>query len=206
MQRLIDLLFTPRCIGCSQIGEHLCQNCERHLVPISSNRFAGYESISTAGDYGGWLRDALIEYKSGNKKISNGLSLVITGTLLATRLPQPLTLVPIPTSREKIAERGFDSLQEILKSIELDPVRYPIKLGQLQVRAGVKDQVGLSAQERKRNLLGAFQSVSQISGNVCVIDDVITTGATLNAARTALKLAGAQRIFGVAICGSKQWR
>jgi ComF family protein len=206
MARLSDLLFTPSCIGCAQFGEHLCQNCEQNLEPITSRKFAGFEAIAMASEYGGWLRESLIRYKNGQKQISPGLAKVLATTLLTAQFPRPLTLIPIPTTREKMAQRGFDSMHEILKSLEVDTSQYRIEFGQLQVRLGMLDQVGLSALERKRNLAGAFKSTSQIAGTVCVVDDVITTGATLNAASQALKVAGAQRVFGLAICGSKQWR
>jgi predicted amidophosphoribosyltransferase len=64
------------------------------------------------------------------------------------------------------------------------------------------DQVGLNAAQRQTNLAGAFGARKIISGTVLLVDDVVTTGATLNSAARALRFAGAQRILAVALCGT----
>lgn len=76
----------------------------------------------------------------------------------------------------------------------------------LFLRRTVVDQVGLSALQRQENLDGAFGTRWAINGNVVIVDDVITTGATMNTAAKALKYAGAQRVFGLALCGTPKTR
>ncbi len=74
--------------------------------------------------------------------------------------------------------------------------------GALYLNREVKDQVGLSARERQTNLAGAFAARQRFSGTVLIVDDVVTTGATLTNAANALRIAGAQSIFALTLCGS----
>lgn len=74
--------------------------------------------------------------------------------------------------------------------------------GALYLGREVRDQVGLDARQRQTNLAGAFTARQRLSGTVVIVDDVTTTGATLTNAAKALRIAGAQSIFAIALCGS----
>lgn len=74
--------------------------------------------------------------------------------------------------------------------------------GALYLGREVRDQVGLTARERATNLAGAFAARQRFSGTVVIVDDVLTTGATLSNAAKALRIAGAQSIFAITLCGS----
>ena len=78
--------------------------------------------------------------------------------------------------------------------------------GALYLRREVQDQVGLTARERAANLAGAFTARQRFSGTVVIVDDVVTTGATLTNAAKALRIAGAQSIFAITLCGSPDAR
>lgn len=74
--------------------------------------------------------------------------------------------------------------------------------GALYLGREVRDQVGLDARQRQVNLAGAFTARQRLSGTVVIVDDVTTTGATLTNAAKALRIAGAQSIFAITLCGS----
>ena len=74
--------------------------------------------------------------------------------------------------------------------------------GALYLGREVRDQVGLDARQRQANLSGAFTARHRLSGTVVLVDDVTTTGATLTNAAKALRIAGAQSIFAIALCDS----
>jgi ComF family protein len=159
-----------------------------------------------AGEYSGWLRDSIICYKNGEAKYTELLSQLLGLTLERFVEASKLTLIPIPSSQQKIKERGFDSMANLCA--KLPSVRQGVQLdsANLFLRRRVVDQVGLSAAQRQSNLSGAFGVRRVISGTVVLADDVITTGATMNTAARALKYAGAQRVLALALCGTPRIR
>jgi ComF family protein len=117
-----------------------------------------------------------------------------------------LTLIPIPSSQQKVRDRGFDSVANLCGQIAQDKTSVKFDDSNLYLRRQVLDQVGLSAAQRHDNLEGAFGTRRAMYGTVVIVDDVITTGATLNSAAKALRFAGAQRIFALALCGTPKTR
>jgi ComF family protein len=107
-------------------------------------------------------------------------------------------IVPVPLARGRLLARRFNQAQILAAEAAKDagkPLR-PFALVRLRSTA---HQVGLSRSERKRNVSGAFRvppaAIPSISGKaVVLVDDVITTGATVSAAAAALKKAGARRV------------
>ena len=119
---------------------------------------------------------------------------------LASRpIPEVDLIVPMPLHPKRLAERGFNQALEIARGL----VRYrsrPIEpRGVLRVKDTLP-QTGLPYEERAKNVRGAFLCELDLSGaSVAVLDDVMTTGATLNELARALKGAGATRVENLVI-------
>lgn len=193
---LSDLLFTPRCLGCQSIGRHICHSCRTHLRPSHFELPESKLQVWAAGNYEGWLRDAIVKMKTGSRGQVFGLA-----RLLSDRLPDDCRIVSVPTSRQKIKERGFDSIALLCRQIvrlRSDITYAPVLL----LHRPVQDQVGLSALARRANLDGAFISKMRLSGAFVVIDDVITTGSTVQECERALRLAGAEKVSAFSVCAS----
>jgi ComF family protein len=206
MSILKQLVFTPRCLICSRLGVEYCATCINSIKPFGARDLNELEACFCAGEYSGWLRDSLICYKNGDARYTEMLSQILFNTFERFFESEKSTIIPIPSSPQKVRERGFDSVANLCirlaskkKSLSLDNTN-------LFLRRQVVDQVGLSAAHRRANLEGAFGIRRAVYGTVVIVDDVVTTGATLNSAAKALKFAGAQRTFALTLCGTPKTR
>lgn len=206
MSVLKQLVFTPRCLICSHLGADFCFTCINTVKPFRARDLSELEALYCAGEYSGWLRDSLICYKNGDARYTTMLSHILFNTFEKYFRSESLTVIPIPSSPQKVRERGFDSMANLCNKLASDRKSICLDSANLFLRRHVVDQVGLSAIHRHANLEGAFGVRRAVHGTVVVVDDVVTTGATLNNAAKALKFAGAQRIFGLALCGNPKTR
>ena len=206
MSILKQLVFTPKCLICSRLGVEICLSCIKGVTPFRAKDLSEITACFCAGEYSGWLRDALICYKNGDARYVELLSQVLYNTLDKFLGVNNLTLIPIPSSHQKIKERGFDSVANICSNMIQRDKSLAMDETNLFLRRIVLDQVGLTAAQRHSNLAGAFGIRRTVHGTVVVVDDVVTTGATLNSAARTLKFAGAQRVFALALCGSPKTR
>lgn len=196
---LRDLLFTPSCLGCNLLGEWVCQKCLKDLKVQTSRQIPFVDQVIAANFYDGWLREKVISYKSGEFHLARGLAEVLIHKCLTQT--NKTTLVPIPSSQEKIKLRQIDTMLHVTKQIHQLDRNYQITPN-LQLIKKVSDQVGLSHQSRVENLRNAFGVNQKITGDVILIDDVITTGSTMSSAAKTLKLAGAKSVIAVALCSA----
>ena len=206
MSILKQLVFTPRCLICAQLGVDFCISCIEKIQPFRARDLSEIEVCFCASDYSGWLRDSVICYKNGDARYTNLLAQLLSRTLDKLDVTENLTLIPVPSSQQKISERGFDSMANLCTNLIRERESLNLDTSNLFLRRTVVDQVGLTALQRQENLDGAFGTRRVINGTVVIVDDVITTGATMNSAARALKYAGAQRVFALALCGTPKTR
>jgi len=206
MSILKQLVFTPRCLICAQLGIDFCLSCIEKIRPFRARNLSEIEVCYCAGEYSGWLRDSVICYKNGDYRYTKLLAQLLSRTFDRLNVVQNLTLIPVPSSQQKISERGFDSMANLCANMRRGRDSFNLDTSNLFLRRTVDDQVGLTALQRQENLDGAFGTRRVINGTVVIVDDVITTGATMNSAALALKYAGAQRVFALALCGTPKTR
>lgn len=107
-------------------------------------------------------------------------------------------IIPVPLGPRRLIERGYNQAELIARetALELDVEIVPALLRVRETRP----QVGLTREERLRNVEGAFQASSEAAGGCwLLVDDVCTTGATLGACAAALKAAGARQVYAVTL-------
>ena len=152
------------------------------------------------------LRRVLVAWKeTGNTRLTSVLDHLLAAAVLEHVRPGlAIALVPVPTSRRSRRERGCDLVDELARSAGrlLRQVGVDAQVVQAlgPVRATV-DQVGLGAAERARNLDGAFRLRTErrlAERDVVVVDDILTTGATVSEAVRALS-AARHRPVGIAV-------
>ena len=129
--------------------------------------------------------------------------------LLADLLARPLEdrplhldlLVPVPLSARRLRERGFNQAEQIATALA-SRIGVPVEQTVLQRTRHTRPQVGQTSDQRQTNVAGAFTCLSpeRVTGRrVGLVDDVMTTGATLRACADELRAAGASRVYGLVI-------
>lgn len=188
---LVEAVFPPQCAACDDAGrEPFCRICAEALEPAEPVEIEGAEAACALWTYGGPAADAIQALKYGGKW-TLGRAL---GEVMATRLvdlPEVDLVVPVPVSKAGLVARGYNQARELSRGIPR-PVR-PRAL----VRRPGPTQVGLDRAARLANLRQAFSPGPEpVEGRrVLLVDDVITTGATAQAATFALLDAGAKAVI-----------
>ncbi|MEZ5091585.1 ComF family protein [Nocardioides sp.] len=204
-----DLLLGGRCCGCARPGRVLCRAC-RAVLPRSPRPAwptptpAGLAPPWALGDYAGTLRALLLGHKERRQLALAGPLGELLSLAVGAAVPgdDPVLLVPAPSRRSAVRERGHDATARLVAAAgralrgQDRPVR---EVPLLAMRTGVLDQAGLDARQRAANLTHslwvpperlarAARPVARVRVVVC--DDVITTGATAREAQRALEAVG----------------
>ncbi len=207
---ILDLLYPQFCFNCQREGSYLCEDCQSTLR--ISNIHQKYQSqnlkdLYFALPYQETLIKNLIQkfkYRPLVKELANPLtSLIITHFQLLDNKPNfsGFTLIPVPLEKSKLKWRGFNQAEEIGKELAKF-LKIPLILDCLVKIRETLPQVELSDQERKENVKDAFsiKNGSQILGKkILLVDDIYTTGSTLEECAKVLKKAGAKEIIGIVI-------
>ncbi|MCX6404726.1 MAG: hypothetical protein NTW81_04365 [Actinobacteria bacterium] len=197
MTKIFSSIFPAKCIRCSRIENGLCEICRASLQIARGVDLPGIDQCWSAGPYSGWLRDAVLAYKSGRIEYRDGLVDVLN-EVMQTAGYIPDCIVNIPSTIYKVRGRGFDTVGELsfaLAKRTKTQVRPVLKFARK-----IQDQVGLDRLERVENLASAFTAEQVLYARVALIDDVVTTGATVIAAAKTLRLCGAKKIFTISLC------
>ncbi|HYP40899.1 MAG TPA: ComF family protein [Chloroflexia bacterium] len=203
--RLLDLLYPPRCGGCDRRGTLFCDACLLAVtVPIFDREdVAGVGLLISAGTFDGPLRTAIHNFKyESDTPLAKPLAQVLSNVLARDESAEldgdPLALVPVPLHIERRKARGYN--QSELLARELSKLTgWGVMKGLERVRE-TRSQVGLSAQERRENMQGAFAWRGDVvPQRVLLIDDVCTSGATLSECAIALQKAGVEEVYAATV-------
>lgn len=166
--------------------------------------------VVAAGEYGGGLRSALLAFKErGQRALAGPLAAYLSDAVDVSRrqLGEPAgapLLVPVPSSRSAARQRGGDHLLRLLA--EVAPQNGLDVLPALRLAGRGRDSVGLSAAQRSANLAHRMRAIPVLSDRpVVIVDDIVTTGATLQEASRALQAAGWQ-VAGAAVIAATRLR
>ncbi|MEZ0068345.1 putative amidophosphoribosyltransferase [Streptacidiphilus sp. MAP12-20] len=206
----LDLLLPASCVGCGLGHAQLCGPCRALLEAAEPHRARpahpppGLPEVYAALPYGGEVRQALLAHKErGALRLAPPLGRALAGAVRAAvpvepGCARPLLLVPMPSAAHATRARGHDPTTRLARAAAgaLRGARIPARVvpALRHVRA-VADQAGLDAAARRRNLRGALgvdrRGRDLRSGHVLLVDDLVTTGASLAEAARALSEAGA---------------
>jgi predicted amidophosphoribosyltransferase len=196
LSALLDLVLPTRCVGCGSPIAALCPLCmpAGELVRVGSA-----PPTVAAAPYADAVRAALIAYKErGRRDLARPLGALLARAVLgalggfdAERAPPRRTvLVPVPSAHAVAAARGGDHVARLARRVAPSTGLRPA-LDVLVLTRAVRDSAGLGSAERRANLSGAMVARLPPAGSAAVlVDDIVTTGATLGEARRALVSAG----------------
>jgi ComF family protein len=217
---LVDLLFPLRCLGCDREGSLLCPSCADALprirqpicqrcgvsvqagmlCPACLSQPMSIDGIRSVLLYGGIARQAIHELKYRQlKAVAVPLGKLLADFLRTYPLPADV-LVPVPLHPKRLRERGYN--QAALLARELGRLAgLPVEEGWLlRQRDTLTQATAASAAQRRSNVRDAFSCSRELDGErVLLIDDVSTTGATLDACASALKASGAGSVWGLTV-------
>jgi predicted amidophosphoribosyltransferase len=200
---LADLVLPRTCAGCAVPGRVLCGRCAELLTRphVAAPRLfpEGFPPTVAAGSYSGPVRPAVIAFKErGRAELAGplGTALALAVAAAAAGVPGaagPLLLVPVPSSRAALRHRGRDHVRELTRCAvgELRAAGVPAaEVSLLRRRGRVRDSAGLSTAQRRANLAGTFELAEREPvgrrGVLVLVDDVVTSGATLTEAAAVL--------------------
>lgn len=186
-----DLLFPQRCVGCAQLGTALCPPCRIEFSFQPLVRKINGLKILSASYFAPVSRKILLRAKEDGIRSADLLVIqALRFSLTHAIADRKVLLQAIPSQRNKIRLRGRSFVTSLVQEICNTEVEQ-IQLLEFQRR--VFDQSELSAQERSKNMAGALFVKAKkfpIPQEIFLVDDLVTTGATLLEARRALNLAG----------------
>jgi len=225
---LLDLLFPKFCLNCNKEGSWLCQDCfslidifKRQYCPFcpepkivlngktcnSCRKSKKLSGLYCAVSYDNFIVKKLInqfKYEPYIKELSKPLVLLImTHFINLNNLPdfKEFILIPVPLHKKKLKQRGYNQAKEIGKEFSKN-LKTPIFNNVLIKIKQTPAQVQLKKEQREKNIKGVFacQKPELVKNRkILLIDDIFTTGSTMEECARVLKTAGAKQVWGVVV-------
>lgn len=209
----LEILLPPACAGCGSVGALLCGSCVRGARSASNPdaRFVSADPAIVVGQelelavaafaFDGPIRRALARLKyDGARRLAVPLAHAAMPTLRGLlELTGPLALVPVPVHRDRLRERGYNQAELIGR--ELAAATGAPALSLLERGRPTTKQHRLDRAARLANLRDAFVLLPsrRVPAAVIIVDDIVTTTATLEACASVLRAGGAQTVYGFAV-------
>jgi predicted amidophosphoribosyltransferase len=227
---LAGLALPASCASCGATDETVCRECRSAVaeaVWVDGPRMVrptpcpqGMPKVWATAPYGGPLGRLVAAYKDDDRRdlarvlaplLVSAVDAAIAGSVARQVLAAgngPVVVVPAPTSRQARRRRGDAPLLSLARKSVTGYTEIEVVCGDaLRLRRRVADQAGLTARERRVNLEHAIEARAAwrpvLEGAACVlVDDVLTTGATLVEAARALRAAGAGEVVAATVCAT----
>lgn len=203
---MLDLVLSLECGGCGAPSTRWCRGCaaalrvhpgEPHVV--NPRMDPGVPAFSL-GRYAGARGRAIVAMKEHGRRdlaapLARALAWGIHQLIRWGIVETPLTVVPAPTRRAAARRRGGDPVTRVASMATRGHPNISV-VSALRTARTVRDSVGLNSAARERNLAGRIRLIRPVRGDVLLVDDVLTTGATACEAVRMLRSSGA-RVMGV---------
>lgn len=218
--QVTDWVFPPECMGCGEPGFLLCAACESQIQYLERDlcSLCGYPrggsrvcpgcghlsphftEIRSLAVYSGCIRTAVQRLKYQNDLSIGALFTDALCGIVQSNSWKVDLIIPVPLSQERYASRGYNQAAVLARpmALQLDCAFDPKSLTR---NRNTTSQVELDAETRRKNLEGVFSAGGHaLEGkNILIVDDVITTGSTINECAKAVEEAGAKEVYGVSL-------
>lgn len=220
---ILDLLFPKFCLGCGYIGVYLCPSCLKRLEPVEQDvclycrkpslfglthvncgNKLNIDGMVTIYRYNPILKIVIknIKYRLAVqvwKDFYKMISPEVIGKLdCYKKLPSDLVIQPIPLSKNRFNERGFNQASFIgaffQRFLHFPIVNLLLRNIEKPAQAQIKNKM-----RRYRNIKGIFTAKQGVNHNILLVDDIITSGSTVKEAARILKIAGAKKVYVLAL-------
>jgi ComF family protein len=209
---VLDLFFPIYCFGCGTEGKWLCPDCLAKIkvnsdiiyFPAESSHIFG---LMVASDYNQKLLESTLHAFKYNfvSSIGNELAEILCRFLKpileSGEIKDINIVIPIPLARKRLLWRGFNQA-EIFATEICREFSWNLGLNFIERSFNTRPQVGLNAKQRLSNVKDIFKIRSESllkNKNILLIDDVFTTGATMQECAKLLKLGGAKTVWGLVL-------
>ncbi len=217
LKSIQQLFYPARCLLCgapASVGRDLCSDCYNEL-PHNPHACAlcALPLTRNTGVCGGCLRrpppldgstipfryaaplDQLLLGLKFNQRLVNARLLggLLADAVTALESPLPDCILPVPLHPERLRERGYNQALELARPVA-QRLGLPLATGLVIRERSTAAQSSLDQQERRRNIRGAFTLIGQPPDHIAVLDDVVTTGSTVNELARALRRGGTKRV------------
>ena len=219
-RRLLDLLLPPRCGGCRAVGSWLCERCRGRIRRLEEpmcrrcgaelesarkecgcrSRLKALSRLRSAAAYEGPIEVAVQRFKyQGWRRLAEPLAILMAERLVVEGLAAPWA-VAVPLHPGRLRQRGFNQAELLARELRRR-LQLEAPPGQLVRTRHTPPQVGHDRRWRLENVRDAFawRGLGLGGRSLLVVDDVATTGATLEACASALRAAGSGPVIGVSI-------
>lgn len=209
IRALQEIIFPGRCLGCGQLGLEICSLCRKNWHPHIYRQWSQHLPtfpIYSAVTYSPTAGKVLLAAKENNLVIADQLIYQALGHSLTFALREigGDFLIPIPSRRSVARSRGRQFIAALTHQLSAETGLPAYE--NLEHTRRVRDQSSLDAKSRFHNLDGAMKSLNFLSGKAIVIDDLVTTGATLQEAVRALRKRGIEVAAAVTACVAEPLR
>ena len=218
----LDFLFPRFCVACGKEGDFICNSCQASLARIEApvcpkcgkpqtnellcpscvNWETDIDAIRSPFRFEGVIRKAIHEFKYRNlRAIAGQLAGFLSGYLIvADPIPYEV-LVPVPLHGKRLKERGYNQSTLLAKELSKRTGMPVNESCLIRTHYNIPQAKTRNVEERRQNVIGIFSCKNKdlYYKKVLLIDDVTTSGATLNACAAVLKTAGAMSVWGLTL-------
>lgn len=211
---ILDLFFPRKCIFCQRIltleQKYVCTSCQLEL-PICSleeKTVAGTVRCVSVLRYEGGVRESILRYKFEHREFYSRYYGELLAAAVSAKFPGADLVTWVPISRRRLRKRGFNQSEKMAREIA-KRCGLPCMAALVKTVDNPAQSKMSGAKERRRNVAGVYRAIDQDAWRgkaVLLVDDVVTTGATLSECCTVLAAAGAKSVSCVTLAATSQMR